>query len=31
MQEMMNDAAELITEANNGDDLPVVPDEEVRP
>mgnify|MGYP007011900979 CR=1 FL=1 len=30
MQEMMNDTAELITEANNGDDLPVVPDEEVQ-
>ena len=31
MQEMMNDTAELITEANNGDDLPVVPYEEVQP
>ena len=31
MQEMMNDTAELITEANNGDDLPVIPYEEVQP
>ena len=31
MQEMMNDTAELITENNNGDILPVVLNEEVQP
>ena len=31
MQEMMNDAAELTTEENNGDILPVVLNEEVQP
>lgn len=31
MQEMMNDNAELTTEENSGDILPVVLNEEVQP
>lgn len=31
MQEMMNDTAELTTEKNSGDILPVVLNEEVQP
>lgn len=30
MREMTNDTAKLIAEVNNGDDLPIVPDEEVQ-